>query len=132
MNQNSATASSTAASAIGPEAGQRRILVPRVDVVEDESGITILADMPGVTHDRLEVRLEGEALVMEAPLLPLTTEVQQLVYGEVQATHYRRSFTLSRELDASRTDATLKDGVLTLRVPKQEMAQPRRVTVQVG
>jgi HSP20 family molecular chaperone IbpA len=131
MNENSATASGTAAVA-SPQAGQRRILVPRVDVVEDESGITILADMPGVTHDRLEVRLEGEALVMEAPLQPLMTELQQLVYAEVQATHYRRSFTLSRELDASRTDATLKDGVLTLRVPKQETAQPRRVTVQVG
>ena len=131
MNENSATAASPAAVA-SPQGGPRRILVPRVDVVEDETGITILADLPGVTHDQLEVRLEGEALVMEAPLQPLTTEVQTLVYAEVQATQYRRSFTLSRELDASRTDATLKDGVLTLRVPKQETAQPRRVTVQLG
>lgn len=131
MTENSATTESPTAVA-SPQAGPRRILVPRVDVVEDETGITIVADMPGVTHDRLEVRLEGEALVMEAPLQPLMTEVQQLVYAEVQATHYRRSFTLSRELDPGRTDATLKDGVLTLRVPKQETAQPRRVAVQVG
>ena len=54
------------------------------------------------------------------------------MYAEVQVPRYRRSFTLSRELDAARIEANLKDGVLTLRIPKQAHAQPRRITVSTG
>jgi HSP20 family protein len=52
------------------------------------------------------------------------------VYAEVRSGRYRRSFTLSRELDSSHIDATLKDGVLTLRLPKLEQAKPRRIEVR--
>jgi HSP20 family protein len=53
-------------------------------------------------------------------------------YAEVRVPRYRRSFTLSRELDGGRIEAQLKDGVLRLRIPKQEHAQPRRVSIKVG
>jgi HSP20 family protein len=56
----------------------------------------------------------------------------QLVYGEAQCPAYRRQFTLSRELDASRIEAQLRDGVLRLTIPKAEEARPRRIQVQVG
>jgi HSP20 family protein len=56
----------------------------------------------------------------------------QLIYGEAQYPSYRRQFTLSRELDASRIDASLKDGVLKLSIPKLEEAKPRRVEVRIG
>jgi HSP20 family molecular chaperone IbpA len=109
-----------------------RALLPRVDVLEDDAGITLLADLPGVPRDQLALKVEGDALVIEGVITPLTSETLEPVYAEVRLPRYRRSFTLSRELDASRIDANLKDGVLSLRIPKQAHAQPRRISVQVG
>jgi HSP20 family molecular chaperone IbpA len=109
-----------------------RALLPRVDVLEDDAGITLLADLPGVPKDQLELKVEGDALVIEGVMAPFTAETLEPVYAEVRLPRYRRSFTLSRELDTSRIDANLKDGVLTLRIPKQAHAQPRRISVQVG
>ena len=108
-----------------------RVMLPRVDVLEDETGITILADLPGVAKEQLTLRIEGDALVIEGTTLPFAPGTLESVYAEVRSTRYRRSFTLSRELDASHTQASLKDGVLTLRVPKQAKAQPRRIEVEV-
>ena len=109
-----------------------RALLPRVDVLEDEAGITLLADLPGVPKDQLELKVEGDTLVIEGVMAPFTPEKLEPVYAEVRLPRYRRSFTLSNELDASRIEANLKDGVLNLRIPKQEHAQPRRIQVQVG
>jgi HSP20 family protein len=107
-------------------------VVPPVDVFEDESGITLLADLPGVSRDRLGIRVDGESLVLEATAATLQPENMQLVYGEAQYPSYRRQFTLSRELDPSRIEASLKDGVLKLAIPKLEEAKPRRIEVRVG
>jgi HSP20 family protein len=115
--------------------GQERnqpFVVPPVDVFEDESGITLLADLPCVSRDRLGVRVDGENLVLEATATTVQPENMQLVYGEARFPSYRRQFTLSRELDASRIEASLKDGVLKLAIPKQEQAKPRRIEVRVG
>jgi HSP20 family molecular chaperone IbpA len=117
------------------ENGQRReqpFVVPPVDVFENESGITLLADLPGVSRDRLGVRVDGDNLVIEATAETPQPQEMQLVYGEARYASYRRQFTLSRELDASRIDATLMDGVLKLSIPKLEEARPRRVEVRVG
>ena len=114
-------------------AGQdARALLPRVDVLEDDEGITLLADLPGVPKDQLELRVDGDALVVEGVMARFTPEKLEPVYAEVRLPRYRRSFALSRELDASRIEANLKDGVLTLRIPKQAHAQPRRISVKVG
>jgi len=107
-------------------------VVPPVDVFENESGITLLADLPGVSRDRLGVRVDGDSLLIEATAATAGPQDMQLVYGEAQYPSYRRQFTLSRELDASRIDASLKDGVLKLTIPKLEEAKPRRIEVQVG
>ena len=107
-------------------------VVPPVDVYEDESGITVLADLPGVDRDRLGVRVDGDSLVVEATAATVQPENMQLVYGEAQYPSYRRQFTLSRELDTSRIEASLKDGLLKLSIPKLEEAKPRRIEVRVG
>jgi len=109
-----------------------RAVVPRVDVYEDEAGITLLADLPGVPRDQLELKVEGDTLLVEGTVQPPTPEGLEAVYAEVRVPRFRRSFTLSRELDTQRIDANLKDGVLTLRIPKAEHAQPRRISVQAG
>jgi len=107
-------------------------LVPPVDVYENEAGITLLADLPGVSREGLGVRVDGDSLVIEGRVESAGPENLQLVYGEAQYAAYRRQFTLSRELDASRIEAQLKDGVLQLSIPKAEEAKPRRIQVNVG
>ena len=111
---------------------QQRAVPPSVDVFEDASGITLLADMPGVSKDHLDLKVEGESLLIEGYAQPKTPDGLEAIYAEVRVARYRRSFTLSRELDTSRIDANLKDGVLTLRIPKQAHAQPRRIAVTTG
>ena len=113
------------------ERADTRALTPRVDVYEDERGITLLADLPGVPRDQLEIKVDGETLTIEGTLAPATPAGLQPAYVEVRVPRYRRAFTLSRELDSARIEANLKDGVLNLRIPKQEHAQPRRISVQV-
>jgi HSP20 family protein len=113
-------------------AREQPFAVPPVDVYEDESRITLLADLPGVSRDRLGVRIDGETLVIEATASTPQPDGMELIYGEAQYPAYRRQFTLSRELDGSRIEAALKDGVLKLQIPKREEARPRRVDVRVG
>jgi HSP20 family molecular chaperone IbpA len=116
----------------GRDRESQRAALPRVDVFENESGITLLADMPGVPKDKLEVKVEGDTLWVEGAVGLQTPEGLEATYAEVRVPSFRRSFTLSRELDSSKVEANLKDGVLTLRIPKQPQAQPRRITVQTS
>ncbi len=107
----------------------QRAVLPAVDVFEDETGITLLADMPGVPRDKLELKVDGDALLIEGSVQSATPEGLEAVYAEVRVPRYRRSFSLSRELDTTRIAANLKDGVLSLRIPKKAHAQPRRIEV---
>jgi HSP20 family molecular chaperone IbpA len=99
-------------------------------VYEDASGITLLADLPGVPKDKLELKVEGDTLLIEADVSQPTPDRMEAIYAEVRIPRYRRAFTLSRDLDTGRIDAGFKDGVLNLRIPKQAHAQPRRIAVQ--
>jgi HSP20 family protein len=117
---------------VAPDPAPLRAVLPAVDVYEDDAGITLLADMPGVTREQLELKVEGDSLLVEGGVRALTPEGLEAVYAEVRVPRYRRTFALSRELDSARIDASLKDGVLTLRIPKQAHAQPRRIEVQAG
>ncbi len=110
----------------------QRAVLPAVDVFEDESGITVLADMPGVSRNELELKVEGDTLSIEGGVHALAPEGLEALYAEVRVPRYRRTFTLSRELDMTRIEANLKDGVLTLRMPKQAYAQARRIPVTAG
>jgi HSP20 family molecular chaperone IbpA len=114
------------------DAGAQRPAVPDVDIFEDAGGITLLADMPGVSRENLDVRLDGDSLAVEGEVRINVPEGMRALWAEVNVPRFRRSFTLSRELDASRIEANLKDGVLSLRIPKQAHAQPRRIAVQAG
>ncbi len=107
-------------------------LLPQVDVIEDQNGITLYADLPGVPKDKLAISVEGETLTIEAGLgLPLPQDLQAS-HAEVQRMAYRRAFTLSRELDAEKVAADFSDGVLRLTIPKAAHAQPRRISVQTA
>lgn len=133
MSDNKQVTTSAAGSALAAQ-GQdsQRAALPSVDVFEDTHGITLLADMPGVPKEQLELKVEGDALLIEGGVQPRTPEGLEPIYAELRAPRYRRSFTLSRELDTTRIEANLKDGVLTLRIPKQAHAQPRKIAVTAG
>lgn len=115
----------------GQSDGDGTTLLPPVDVVEDATGITVLADLPGVSKDRLDVRVEADTLLIEGELGLPTPEGMSASHAEVGVTRYRRTFTLSKELDAEMVDAEFNQGVLRVRIPKAEDAQPRRISVQV-
>jgi HSP20 family protein len=114
------------------EQQQQRQVVPPVDVFETEAAITLLADLPGVRREQLQVRVDADNLVLEAVADTAAPEQMEVVYGELQCPAYRRQFTLSRELDTGRIEAQLRDGVLRLTIPKAEAARPRRIEVQAG
>ena len=132
MNNAVQTSSSSTPAETARQQEQQRYVVPPVDVFENESSITLLADLPGVPRDQLHVRVDGETLVLEATAVAGGPEDMELVYGEAQCPAYRRQFTLSRELDTGRIEAQLRDGVLRLTIPKAEEARPRRIQVQAG
>jgi HSP20 family molecular chaperone IbpA len=111
---------------------QEPALRPPVDVVEDATGITLYADLPGVTRDKLNLRVDGDTLTIEAEMtLPLPKDMEAS-HAEVQLARYRRAFLLTKELDADKVTAELKNGVLNVRIPKAEHAQPRKIAVSVG
>lgn len=106
-------------------------MIPPVDVVEDATGITLYADLPGVPKDRLDVRVEADTLTIDAELALPSPQGMTASHAEVQVTRYHRAFTLSKELDADQVDAEFSQGVLRIRLPKARDAQPRRIAVAV-
>ena len=107
-------------------------LVPPVDVVEDKEGITLRADMPGVSRENLSIGVDGDNLSIEGTVGLGETANLKAIYAEVRVAQYKRSFVLSRDLDIDRIDASLVNGVLTLRIPKREQARPRRIEVRAA
>ena len=113
-----------------PAREHEHVLVPAADIFEDADGISVVLDMPGVSKDRLHVKADGNGLVVEGDAEISMPEGMEAVYADVHATHYRRSFGLTSELDAEQIEAGLKDGVLTLRIPKRPELKPRRIEIK--
>lgn len=112
-------------------AGESQVaLRPPVDIYEDAEGITLLADMPGVSKERLTVQVDQDTLFVEGEAEIAMPDNMEALHADVRATRYRRGFTLSRELATDKVDAKLKDGVLTIRIPKHEAVRPRKIEVR--
>jgi len=107
-------------------------IIPAVDVIEDGTGITLYADLPGVSKDKLTLNVEHDALVIEAPIDSAVQPGIEVQHAEIDTTAYRRVFTLSKELDAEKISAQMTNGVLKLHIPKAEHAQPKRINVAVN
>jgi HSP20 family protein len=105
-------------------------LRPLVDIYETADDITLQADMPGVSKDRLDIRVEGTNLLIEGEIGIAPQQQMAPLYADIRATTYRRSFVLSNELEAEKIQANLKDGLLTVRIPKRAEVRPRRIEVQ--
>lgn len=107
-------------------------LLPSVDVIEDTDGLTLFADLPGVPKDKLSLQLESDTLTIEGEIALDLPEGVEATHAEVDRARYRRVFTLSKELDVDKVGAEFSQGVLKLRIPKAEHAQPRKVEIQVA
>lgn len=107
-------------------------MMPPVDVIEDATGITLFADLPGVPKDKLSLHVEGDTLSIEGDVSVDMPQGMEASYAEVNLPRYRRVFTLSKELDPGKVSAELNQGVLKLRIPKAEHAQPRRIEIRAG
>lgn len=106
-------------------------ITPSVDVVEDSTGITLYAELPGVSKENLNVQVEAGALTLAGELSLDVPQGMEANHVEVGLPGFRRVFNLSKELDADRITADFKQGLLKLRIPKTEQAQPRKIAINV-
>jgi HSP20 family protein len=91
---------------------------------------SLQADMPGVSGEQLNLHVEGNNLFVEGIIGIAPPERITAVYAEVRSTLYRRNFVLSNELETGKIEANLKDGQLTVRIPKRAELRPRRIEVE--
>lgn len=105
-------------------------LVPPVTVYENDQGLTLHADLPGVSKERVRVEVEQDNLTLEAELAVNLSENMQAVHAELQNARFRRVFSVSSELDTQNIKAEMKDGVLTLQIPKKPSARPQKIEIK--
>jgi len=107
------------------------VLIPAVDIFEDAQQITVQAEMPGVSRDTLNVQADRNELLIEGDMQIEMPTGMAALYADLQTTKYRRTFVLSGELETERIEATLKDGLLTVRIPKLVAFRTRKIKVNV-
>ncbi len=103
-------------------------ITPRVDVLETEEEFLVLADMPGVKPDEIDIRFERGELTVHGRRA--CSACQEPTHREYEATDYQRAFAIADSIAADRINAELKNGVLTVRLPKVEAVKPKKITVR--
>ena len=106
-----------------------RAYMPTADIFETEDALTVVLEMPGVSKDNVDVSVENGVLTIEGRIDFQKYEGLQPVYGEYNVGPYRRGFRISSQIDQNKIAAEMRDGVITLTLPKAEEAKPRRITV---
>lgn len=108
---------------------QERYVMPPVDIYESPEGLVVKADLPGVTKESLDVRVENNLLTIKARAAHLAPG--DPIYREYELANFFRQFELNERVDQGRISAELKHGILTLGLPKAEEMKPRRIDVKV-
>jgi HSP20 family molecular chaperone IbpA len=104
---------------------------PRFDIVENDDELMLCGDLPGVDCEDLEISFENNELRIYGRVSPRHTGVQYL-YGEYGIGDFYRSFAIGETVDATKISAELKNGVLTLHLPKTEAVKPRKIEVKAA
>jgi HSP20 family protein len=104
---------------------------PDVDIYEGDDALVLVADVPGVTRDGVELGLEDGVLEITAHRLPIDGD-RTPEHEEYASTGFYRAFKLSEEIDAEKIGAALRDGVLTVTLPKSARVKPRKIEVKPG
>ncbi|MBN2283288.1 MAG: Hsp20/alpha crystallin family protein [Deltaproteobacteria bacterium] len=108
----------------------RKVYIPRVDILETADGITLCADMPGVSENTVDITLEKGVLTIQGTVEPDRYEKHRITYAEYDIGDFRRSFSISDIIDQEKIEASMKDGVLWLTLPKAEPAKPKKIDVK--
>ena len=107
-----------------------RVFLPTADIYETQDALTVILEMPGVEKGNVDVRVEEGVLRVQGRLDVAKYQGLQPLYIEYNVGHYSRSFQFSSKIDQSKIEAALKDGVLSLSLPKVEEAKPRTIDVR--
>ncbi|MBU1171981.1 MAG: Hsp20/alpha crystallin family protein [Proteobacteria bacterium] len=105
------------------------VFTPSVDIFETETSLTLLADLPGVSAEGLDIDLHDDTLSIIGNIVPDKAQGETRLLKEFEMGQYSRKFTLSEVIDQAKIKADLADGVLRLNLPKVEKAKPRKITV---
>lgn len=116
-------------SAEGEHTRDRDLFVPRADIYETDAEIVVIADLPGVDPKHVEITLERNVLTINASALEEDMQGYSLVYSEFVSGDYQRRFVLSDTIDREKISASVKDGVLRLRLPKAAPAKARKISI---
>ena len=108
------------------------VFTPEVDIFETEKAITLLADIPGVKPDKLNIDLRDNVLTITGDVDPAGKAGEEDVIIEYDTGRFYRQFTLSEVIDQNKINATLADGVLRLNLPKVAKAAPRKIAIKTG
>ena len=108
----------------------RPVFMPPADIYETEDNIVVLAEMPGVSSEGVDISLERRVLTIRGRSASRDHSGYHRVYNEYSDGNYERVFTLSENIDRDRIEATLKDGVLQLVLPKAEAAKARKIELK--
>jgi HSP20 family protein len=106
-----------------------RLFLPVTDIFETDQALTLILEMPGVGKDSVNVTVENDVLTIEGRVDFSKYQGLQPVYTEYNVGNYARSFQLSSKIAQQGISAELRDGVMTLRLPKAETAKPRKISV---
>lgn len=113
-----------------PTRAEERYVAPPVDIYEDEQGLVVVADLPGVQPEALDVGVERGILTIQGRSDHL--RAGSPLHREFELSGYFRQFQLPEEVDSGKITADLKHGVLTLKLPRAERTKPRRIKVRAG
>lgn len=122
----------TEASASGEQTISGTVFSPDVDIFENENDLVLLADMPGVKAEDLDIDLRDDMLTILGKITPYETGQEEVIATEYGTGNYYRRFSLSEEIDQQKIAANLENGVLRLTLPKMEKVKPRRITVNAA
>ena len=106
--------------------------VPPTDIYETKDGVVMLLDMPGADPESLNVTLDKHALTVAARSASTAPQDYTLVHAEYQDSNYQRVFSVSDQVDSERIDATFKDGVLRLTLPKMTPSPAKKIAVKAA
>lgn len=104
---------------------------PHVDIFETEKDVTVIADMPGVVSEGIDLSLEDNILTIQGHRVP-QKQVGRILLEEYESGHYLRRFTVAETIDQEKIEASLADGVLRVRLPKVGPSQPKKIAVKIG
>jgi HSP20 family molecular chaperone IbpA len=110
----------------------RKVYIPRVDIIESKEAIVLTAEMPGVDEKHVTVSLEQGVLTIDGQVELAEPASHELLYSEYEVGDYHRVFSLSESIDQDRIEATVRNGVLQLTLPKAEAAKPKQISIKAG